>query len=74
MKNLLEPEETLPKFFERADCLGDHLGPVQFQLLPNWHLDLERLQTFLAALPTGFRYAFELCNTRPGCEVRSMLR
>jgi uncharacterized protein YecE (DUF72 family) len=63
MKNLLEPEETLPKFFDRIDGFGKRLGPILFQLPPNWRVDLERLKTFLAALPGGYRYSFELRNT-----------
>ncbi len=62
MKNLLEPEETLPKFFERIEGFGEHCGPVLFQLPPNWQVAPDRLKAFLGALPQGYRYAFELRN------------
>ena len=35
------------------------LGPVLFQLPPNLPRDAGLLEAFLAALPAGFRYAFE---------------
>ncbi|MFW5713362.1 MAG: DUF72 domain-containing protein [Brevefilum sp.] len=62
MKNLLEPEETLPQFFERISLFGEKCGPILFQLPPHWGKNLERLQNFLPELPDGFRYAFELRN------------
>jgi len=60
MKKLKDPEAGIEKFFERADRLGKKLGPVVFQLPPNWGVDAERLEIFLRALPRGHRYAFEL--------------
>ncbi len=62
MKNLLDPEETLPKFFERIANFGIHCGPVLFQLPPGWDLDLDRLRNFLTKLPDGYRYTFEFRN------------
>jgi uncharacterized protein YecE (DUF72 family) len=62
MKNLLDPEETLPKFFERIDSFGKHCGPILFQLPPNWALDFERLRDFLPHLPGEYRYTIELRN------------
>jgi uncharacterized protein YecE (DUF72 family) len=59
MKKLKDPGLALDKFFARADLLGHKLGPVLFQLPPNWPLDLERLAAFLVALPRAHRYAFE---------------
>lgn len=46
-------------FFDHVAALGDKIGPILFQLPPRWRLDLDRLAAFLAALPSGFRYAFE---------------
>jgi len=60
MKKLKDPEAGIAKFFERVDRLGRKLGPVLFQLPPRWAVDVERLERFLAALPGGHRYAFEL--------------
>ena len=59
MKKLKEPGPALAKFFSRADLLGPKLGPVVFQLPPNWSLDIDRFAVFLEALPPHHRYAFE---------------
>lgn len=40
--------------------LGDKLGPVLLQLPPRFPADPERLDAFLATLPTGRQYACEL--------------
>ena len=39
--------------------LANKLGPVLFQLPPNFKCDVARLREFLAALPPGLRAAFE---------------
>jgi uncharacterized protein YecE (DUF72 family) len=62
MKKLKDPEQALQRFFERADILGHKLGPILFQLPPQWPLNLERLEFFLGALPRHHRYAFEFRN------------
>ncbi len=59
MKKLTDPQASTAKFFERVDLLGEKLGPILFQLPPHWRLNLERLDAFLGALPSGRRYAFE---------------
>lgn len=59
MKKLKDPAESTRRFFERIERLDDRLGPVLFQLPPKWHVNVERLSAFLAALPSGYRYAFE---------------
>src|SRR5437762_7486273 len=59
MKKLKDPEDPLDLFFSRAVCLGAALGPVLYQLPPRWPVNLERLQTFLRALPRGKRHAVE---------------
>lgn len=59
MKKLKDPAPGLERFFERADLLGDKLGPILFQLPPNWGVNASRLTGFLEALPEGHRYAFE---------------
>ena len=60
MKKLKDPEEPVETFLGRVRTLGDCLGPILFQLPPNWYFDGERLAAFLEVLPTGLRYAFEL--------------
>lgn len=62
MKKLKDPEPGLERFFQRADLLGEKLGPILFQLPPHWEVDLERLRGFLRALPEGHQYAFEFRN------------
>jgi uncharacterized protein YecE (DUF72 family) len=59
MKKLKDPEQTIRRFFQVITTLGDKLGPILFQLPPHWRVDSERLKQFLAALPQGFRFAFE---------------
>jgi uncharacterized protein YecE (DUF72 family) len=63
MKKLKDPEPGVARFFERVDPLGRKLGPIVFQLPPSWQVDEGRLESFLAALPSGHKYAFELRNT-----------
>lgn len=60
MKKLKDPEAGLARFLPLAEVLGTKLGPILFQLPPRWGCDPERLAAFLAALPAGHRYAFEL--------------
>lgn len=59
MKKLKDAEEPLRVFLEKAAILGKKLGPVLLQLPPAWHCNPERLRSFLAILPAGYRYAFE---------------
>jgi uncharacterized protein YecE (DUF72 family) len=58
-KKLKEPEEPLKLFFDRAQRLGDRLGPVLYQLPPRWKLNLPRFEAFLAALPRGYDHVVE---------------
>ncbi len=60
MKKLKDPEPSTEKFFARVAGLGRKMGPVLFQLPPNWRSDPERLDEFLGAMPRRRRYAFEL--------------
>lgn len=59
-KQLREPAETLPIFFERARLLGKRLGPILFQTPPWVKRDDDRLAMFLAALPRDVRCALEV--------------
>ncbi len=59
MKKLLEPERGLAPFLERVQVLGGKLGPILFQLPPNWRFNGARLAAFLEALPREYRYAME---------------
>jgi uncharacterized protein YecE (DUF72 family) len=62
MKNLLEPEETLPQFFKRISEFKDKCGPILFQLPPQWRVDTERLKNFLEHLPKEYRHTIEFRN------------
>lgn len=59
-KQLREPAETLPIFFERARLLGQRLGPILFQTPPWVRRDDDRLAMFLAALPRDVRCVLEV--------------
>jgi uncharacterized protein YecE (DUF72 family) len=59
MKKLKDPKESLERFFGRVRHLGEHQGPVLFQLPPRWHRARERLEAFFEALPPGQPSAFE---------------
>ena len=50
IKRLRDPQDALALFFSRANHLEDRLGPVLFQLPPQFSLNLERLDAFLRAL------------------------
>lgn len=55
LKDAAEPARYLMSV---VDTLGPHLGPVLFQLPPDFRKDLPRLKDFLSALPAR-RVAFE---------------
>ena len=58
-KRLKEAASEVQYFFDVASTLGPRLGPSLFQLPPNLKKDLPRLESFLGALPSGARAAFE---------------
>jgi uncharacterized protein YecE (DUF72 family) len=58
-KRLKEAGEELQYLAETALSLGDHLGPILYQLPPNLKADPPRLGAFLASLPATHRAAFE---------------
>lgn len=62
MKKLKDPEEPVDTFLSRVEILGAGLGPILFQLPPNWNYDGERLRSFVEVLPSGHRYTFEFRN------------
>lgn len=59
MKKLKDPQEPVRAFFKRVEVLEDNLGPVLFQLPPNWKANPGRLDSFLDVLPGSHRYVFE---------------
>jgi len=60
MKKLKDSAEPVGTFLGRIQTLGSRLGPILFQLPPNWHFDGQRLASFLDLLPANHQYAFEL--------------
>jgi uncharacterized protein YecE (DUF72 family) len=62
MKKLRDAEAGVEKFFDRIRGLGKKLGPLVFQLPPQWPVDEQRLESFLKVLPRRRRYAFEFRN------------
>ena len=58
-KRLKDAADPTAYFFQTATTLGDRLGPVLFQLPPNFKKDLSRLTEFLALLPPASRSTFE---------------
>jgi uncharacterized protein YecE (DUF72 family) len=64
VRRLRDPKEPLARFWRRARRLGDHLGPVLYQLPPRWRPDQERLEAFLDAVPRGEAQAVEIRDRR----------
>lgn len=62
VKRLRDCAEPLDNFLSRARLLGPSLGPVLYQLPPNFHYkpeNVERLTDFLSLLPQDMRHVFE---------------
>lgn len=62
MKKLKDAEQGLRRFLDAVETLHRKLGPILFQLPPNWDLDVERLANFISYLPREHHYAFEFRN------------
>jgi uncharacterized protein YecE (DUF72 family) len=62
-KKLKDPENAIENLLPRAGHLGQKLGPILFQLPPNWRVNVERLENLLEILPREHRYAFEFRET-----------
>ena len=75
VKKLAGAGELVSALFVAAGALKDRLGPVLFQLPPNFRKDVPLLRAFLASLPTGVHVAFEFRRQEWFCdEVFSALR
>jgi uncharacterized protein YecE (DUF72 family) len=59
VKRLADAQDPLERLLGRAAPLGDHLGPVLYQLPPRWRCDIGRLRDFVSALPGGYLHAIE---------------
>lgn len=62
MRKLNEPKEPLDKFLDGAQRLKSHLGPILYQLPPNWKRNLDRLREFARLLPKKLTHAIEFRN------------
>lgn len=58
-KRLSEVDEPVAQLFRVADALGARLGPVLFQLPPNFKKNLARIETFLDLVPKDAKVAIE---------------
>lgn len=58
-KRLKDMGDALTKFLDVAGGFKKRLGPLLFQLSPNFKKDASRLRAFLALLPRRRRVAFE---------------
>jgi uncharacterized protein YecE (DUF72 family) len=56
---LKDVDDSLRYFTETARPLGDKLGPILFQLPPNFKKDLARLKDVLTLFPADLRCAWE---------------
>lgn len=75
MKRLKEAESEVEHFFRVSAGLGEKAGVFLFQLPPNLKVDLDRLQKFLALLPSDGKVAFEFRHPSWFCpEVFACLR
>jgi uncharacterized protein YecE (DUF72 family) len=59
IKRLVVESTSIDLVADAARGLGDRLGPILFQLQANFHLDLQRLEHFVAMLPAGLRFTLE---------------
>jgi hypothetical protein len=59
MKKLRDAQDGLRRFLDSVEILEPKLGPILFQLPPNWKIDPDRLGDFLKLLPRHRRHVFE---------------
>jgi uncharacterized protein YecE (DUF72 family) len=58
----------LKRYFKIIGPLKEHLGPILWQLPPNLHLDIPRLDEFAKKLPKKFQHAIEFRHPSWFCE------
>jgi len=70
VKRLRDVPEHLPRLLERIEPLlgSPKLGPLLWQLPPNFRRDLDRLAATLEHLPRGLRHAFEFRHPSWFCD------
>lgn len=68
-KKLKNCESLLQTLLGRLAAFGNRLGPVLFQLPPNWRCNTRRLAEFLGMLPREKSFAFEFRDPSWHCEA-----
>jgi uncharacterized protein YecE (DUF72 family) len=63
MKNLKDGKEPVRNLIKSVRVLKDQLGPILFQLPPQWTLNYNRIEKFIDILPDDFQFAFEFRNS-----------
>ena len=58
----LNDQDALRRFLDGARRLENHLGPILYQLPPNWGRNLQRLRSFAQALPADLTHVIEFRN------------
>ena len=58
-RRLQDCEEALATYLEHIVLLGEHLGPILYQLPPNFQREDGILRDFLSLLPAAQRHVFE---------------
>jgi uncharacterized protein YecE (DUF72 family) len=64
IKRLKDVQESVSLILGRVRLLGEHLGPVLYQLPPKFNCDLERFEDFLKLLPDDIIHVFEFRDQR----------
>ena len=59
LKKLAGVEDASAQFLDLARALGPHLGPILYQLPPNMKRNPDRLDAFLALLPSDMEHVVE---------------
>lgn len=59
VKRLKEPKKHLSLFLNLIKNIKPKLGPILFQIPPNWNVDIKRFEKFIKCLDANYRYVFE---------------
>jgi uncharacterized protein YecE (DUF72 family) len=62
MRKLNNPRDPLDRFLRMARGLKSHVGPLLYQLPPNWKKNLKRLRGFVSILPKLQTHVIEFRN------------
>jgi uncharacterized protein YecE (DUF72 family) len=62
LKKLNDTKASIKNFFDGIKYMKHKVGPILFQLPPNWASNSKRLENFIKVLPANYRYAFEFRN------------